>query len=68
MHYKLKYLTNEDTLLRVIVPLGNIHICRRVMAIRTHIYKRSLKVNEIQRANRLLENWLKTSEMNHESR
>ena len=66
MHYKLKYLTNEDTLLRVIVPLGNAHICRRTMAIRTLIYRRTLKVSEIQYANSLLENWLKTTEINHE--
>ena len=66
MHYKLTYLTSKGTLLKVIVPLGNTHICRRTLAIRTLIYKRSLKVNEIQHANRLLENWLKTTESNHE--
>ena len=66
MHYKLKYLTNKGTLLKVIVPLGNTHICRRTLAIRRLIHNRSLRVNEIQHANRLLENWLKTAEIRHE--
>ena len=66
MHYKLTYLTNKGTLLKVIVPLGNTHICRRTLAIRRLIHNRSLRVNEIQHANRLLENWLKTAEIRHE--
>jgi len=66
MHYKLKYLTSKGTLLKVIVPLGDTHICRRILAIRKLIRNRSLRLNEIQYTNRLLENWLKTTETNHE--
>ncbi len=66
MHYKLTYLTNKGTLLKVIVPLGSTHICRRTLAISRLIHNRSLRVNEIQHANRLLENWLKTAEIRHE--
>ena len=65
MHYKLTYLTSKGTLLKVIVPLGSTHICRRTLAIRRLIHNRSLRVNEIQHANRLLENWLKTTEIGH---
>ena len=66
MHYKLTYLTSKGTLLKVIIPLGSTHIYRRTLAIRRLIHNRTLRLNEIQYANRLLENWLKTTETNHE--